>query len=390
MNPLLISGWGNSITVDKRRLIITNRPENKTQIFYPHQIPYDSIIIDGHSGNISFDAIRWIIKHDMVISTLNWNGNLLSVTLPKEPVSARLRFKQYEAYTNNRRRSAIGASIIREKVKQSINLLNELLSYYPEIKAERLDVEHLNNYNSLLMAEGKEAIAYWENLKIVFNKLYPEFNFTGRNGRRHSWNMNASDEVNALLNYGYGLLESEIRRDISAVGLDNAISFVHELKDSRSSLVYDLQELFRFLIDLSVIQVLEEKKIKKTDFIVTESYSLRLRESGASALIEKVRINLNSTAKFRGKNYSYSNILYENIANFAKSILNDEPTEFNIPFITLKSLDTDSTREKILNMTPEERRKLGIRRNTLFYMKKNIKAGKRIKIYKKTSHIVAD
>jgi CRISPR-associated protein Cas1 len=383
MNPLLITGWGNSITIDKRRLIITNKPEAKTQIFYPHQIPYDSIIIDGHSGNISFDAIRWIIKHDMVISTLNWNGQLLSVTLPKEPVSARLRFKQYEAYTDSRRRSAIGASIIKEKVKQSINLLNELSNYYPEIDAEKLNVEHLNNYKSLLTVEGNEAIAYWDNLRMIFNKLYPEFNFTGRNGRRHSWNMNASDEVNALLNYGYGLLESEIRRDISAVGLDNAISFVHELKDSRSSLVYDLQELFRWLCDLSVIQLLEEKKIKKSDFIVTESYCLRLRESGAKMLLEKMRINFNSTAEFKGKNYSYANILYENIANFAKSILNDAPAEFNIHFVELRRYDTESMREKILNITPEEQRRLGLRRNTLWYQKKHIREGRKIKIYRK-------
>jgi hypothetical protein len=43
------------------------------------------------------------------------------------------------------------------------------------------------------------AILYWQNLSKVFNKLYPEFRFTDRNGRKYSWNMNASDEINALL-----------------------------------------------------------------------------------------------------------------------------------------------------------------------------------------------
>lgn len=101
--------------------------------------------------------------------------------------------------------------------------------------------------------------------------------------------MNASDEINALLNYGYAILESEIRKGINAIGLDSSIGFLHELKDGRSSLVYDLQELGRWLIDLSVIQLLEEKKLKKSDFIVTENYNIRLRESTAKALIEKVR-----------------------------------------------------------------------------------------------------
>jgi CRISP-associated protein Cas1 len=52
--------------------------------------------------------------------------------------------------------------------------------------------------------------------------------------------MNASDEINALLNYRYAILESEVRKDINATGLDPAIGFLHELADSKTPLVYDL------------------------------------------------------------------------------------------------------------------------------------------------------
>lgn len=34
-------------------------------------------------------------------------------------------------------------------------------------------------------------------------------------------------------------------------------------------------------------------------------------------------------------------------------------------------------------MTPDERRKLGINKSTLWYMKKNLKSGSKIKVYKK-------
>ncbi len=84
MKPLLINGFGTSITVDKRKLIIDNRKNNDHLEFYPHQIDYDSIIIDGHTGNISFEAIRWLMKHDITVLTLNWNGNLLATINPKE------------------------------------------------------------------------------------------------------------------------------------------------------------------------------------------------------------------------------------------------------------------------------------------------------------------
>ena len=58
------------------------------------------------------------------------------------------------------------------------------------------------------------------------------------------------------------ILESEIRKAVNSVGLDYSIGFLHELNQSRTSLVYDIQELFRWLIDISVIQLLEEKNLK--------------------------------------------------------------------------------------------------------------------------------
>jgi CRISPR-associated protein Cas1 len=41
--------------------------------------------------------------------------------------------------------------------------------------------------------------------------------------------MNASDEINALLNYGYAVLESMIRKTINSIGLDPSIGYLHEL-----------------------------------------------------------------------------------------------------------------------------------------------------------------
>src|SRR2546428_14007089 len=96
MNPLLISGFGTSINVDKRKLIIHNKLKNEKLEFYPHQISNDRVIIDGHTGNITFESMRWLMKHDIHLTLLNWIGNLLANTLPEEPKSSRLRLKQYQ------------------------------------------------------------------------------------------------------------------------------------------------------------------------------------------------------------------------------------------------------------------------------------------------------
>jgi CRISPR-associated protein Cas1 len=88
MKPLLIQGFGTTIYVDKRRLIIRNPHTKESLEFYPHQIDYDSIIIDGYTGSISFEAMRWLTKHGIHLTLLNWDGNLLGTWQPRRPTWA--------------------------------------------------------------------------------------------------------------------------------------------------------------------------------------------------------------------------------------------------------------------------------------------------------------
>ena len=504
MKPLLLSGFGINVNVNGRKLIVYKRQNNEKIEFYPHQIPYDNVIIDGYYGNISFEALRWLSKHGITLSLLNWNGNLLSVTLPSGPISGKLKIKQYETYGDNVKRYEIASKIIEIKINKSKELLLTLSNYYNGLKKneipEMFDKE-LRNFNeryrkitlfvdesperngherdkieenrtetdlkqiltknrepkteenriktvanlfvtensdsktekkqnkttgnrektdlkqniienkqnrtgiktgadayplngenveqkqiirNLMTFEGRIADIYWKTLSKIFNKLSPEFNFKRRNNSLDSHNRNASDYVNALLNYGYAILESVIQTDINVIGLDSSIGFLHEISISKRPLVYDLQELYRWLIDLSVIQVLEDKKLKKSDFIVTENYHIRLRESAAKQLLDKITLNFNKRAEFRGKMHTYDNILLENVRNLAKSIENDNDSlRFEIPDMPIDRNDNTELRDQIISITPEERKRLGINKSTLWYRQKTIKEGKKIKIYTK-------
>ena len=188
-----------------------------------------------------------------------------------------------------------------------------------------------------------------------------------------------------MLNYGYVILESEIRKKINSVGLDYSIGFLHEINQSRTPLVHDIQELFRWLIDVSVIQLLEEKKIKKSDFIITENYHTRLGENVAKLLIEKINSNFNARYSYKNeKNYSYQIILQDNLQQLANFIIDKKQEfEFIVPKIKLDRNDNLQLRNKILNMTPEERKRLRINKSTLWYIKKNLGEGKTPKIYEK-------
>ena len=306
MNTLLITGFGTSINVDKRKLIITNKLKGTRIEFYPHKINHDGIIIDGHTGNITFEAMRWLSKHNINLTLLNWNGQLLANVMPEQPKSGKLRIKQYQKYLDSEARFEIALKIVQTKVEHSLHLLEGLSKFYESVDFTKirksiekedlflLDIMKNNekqdvskSIKQLMTYEGRIAGIYHDNLTRIFNQLNPEFNFTGRKNKSNSRNYNASDEINALLNYGYAILESEIRKAINSVGLDYSIGFLHEINQSRTPLVYDIQELLRWLIDISVIQLLEEKKIKKSNFIITENYHTRLGEKIAKLLIEK-------------------------------------------------------------------------------------------------------
>ncbi|MGC8689814.1 MAG: CRISPR-associated endonuclease Cas1, partial [Thermoplasmata archaeon] len=56
-----------------------------------------------------------------------------------------------------------------------------------------------------MMQEGRIASAYWSELSKIFNSLAKDFHFETRKNLSYSWNMNASDPINALLNYGYAI-----------------------------------------------------------------------------------------------------------------------------------------------------------------------------------------
>jgi CRISPR-associated protein Cas1 len=385
MNPLLLSGFGISIDVNKAHLTVKQK-DNVIE-FDPHRIPYDSIIIDGHYGSISFEAMRWLSKHDVSIALLNWNGNLLSMTQPQETLNADLKIRQYEKYLNPELRLYIAGQIVKQKVKSSIGLIKELSRFYNidmttiSKEIQRIDYD---NINSLMMYEGRIASAYWSELSKIFNSLAKDFHFETRKNISYSWNMNASDPVNALLNYGYAILESMVRKDINSISLDVSIGYLHEIAPSKHPLVYDLQELFRYVVDYSVIELLE-MGLKKSDFITTENYHIRLKPNTAKLLIEKITNNFNKRYEFRNKQHTLENIMFENVRELSRYLSGKTKSlDFKIPNIEISRNDDIEMRNKIMSIDPKMRKELKINKSTLWYEQKKIKEGKTIKMYRKT------
>ena len=83
----------------------------------------------------------------------------------------------------------------------------------------------------------------------------------------------ATDIINALLNYGYAVLAGEISKFINGVGLDAYYGFYHKTHSGFQSLVYDMIEPFRWLVEYSVWKLSEAHttghRIDKKDYART-------------------------------------------------------------------------------------------------------------------------
>jgi hypothetical protein len=58
---------------------------------------------------------------------------------------------------------------------------------------------------------------------------------------------------------------------------------------------------------------------------------------------------------------------------------------FIVPKITINKNDSVELRNKVLDISIEERKRLGIGKTAYWYMKKNLKDGKRIKFHDKST-----
>jgi CRISPR-associated protein Cas1 len=394
MNPLVIANsFGTKIEVDRRCLVITNI-SGLHLVYLAHQLDFDSILIDGNYGSISWEAIRFLSIHDIPVSILRWDGSLQSSISPAAPVSSsRLHIQQFSTYQDGKKRLEVSNALIKAKVEKSLEFLTKVAEYYDVIDINRIRQEFSNEYKiakltsieNVMLYEAAIAEIYWKNISKIYAKLYPEFLFQKRGNKSHDHNKNASDPLNAMHNIGYYILLAEVKKNIVATGLEPGIGLMHEITPGgRASLAWDLIEIYRWIVDLSILQVLQEKQISKKDFITTEHFHVRCRESVIKKLVERIRINFNKRVMYKGKNHTFEGILLDNTRLLCSYVMNKtSKLEFTVPSMDLCREDNLGIRNKILNINPEERKRLGINKSTLWYQQKYIKEGKKIKVYDK-------
>jgi CRISP-associated protein Cas1 len=101
-------------------------------------------------------------------------------------------------------------------------------------------------------------------------------------------NRNAAHPVNAILNYAYAALESEIRIKAISEGYDPTIGLMHEGSDSSSKFVFDLMEPERPKVDRAVLNFIMGHVFDPADFVIRSDGVCRLNPEMARMVVAKV------------------------------------------------------------------------------------------------------
>ncbi len=158
----------------------------------------------------------------------------------------------------------------------------------------------------LMSVEGRAAAHYWEMIGLA---LADNASFPGRERR------GATDLVNAMLNYGYAILESRVYLAVSEASLLPHAGFLHSVQPGKTPLVYDLMEEFRpQAVDRTVVAMLNRGEEAEVDGkgMLTDPTRKRL----AARVLER----LASLVRFREQEVTLENVIRLQARSLAKHV----------------------------------------------------------------------
>ena len=178
-----------------------------------------------------------------------------------------LRKKQFEYSTED---LSIAKCIVYNKVlnqKAALSKTRKKDSYtvdaIKQCDAALDTLPDIDEYNQLMGLEGTVA-------KTYFSAYYQNQNWKGRHPRMKS------DVLNVTLDIGYSILFNFMESFIRMFGFDLYVGVYHRLWFKRKSLVCDLMEPFRCIIDHATLLAFNRKQFSEKDFkLIKQEYHLK-------------------------------------------------------------------------------------------------------------------
>lgn len=304
---LIADTFGTHIGKYSERLKITRAKETLAQAPLLH---LKSVFVTSRGVSVSADALEACAERGIPVIFVDGYGNnyatVYSSGLTGTVLTRRaqllayydwrgLQFALHIAEGKIRNQSATLKYIAKNRKESEPDLYQELQLCADEVLdsialLDRLEAQTVDDArNRILAAEGNAARRYWAAVGAV---LPASYGWPGRLGR------GATDPLNSLLNYGYGILYSLIQQAIMLAGLDPYAGFLHADRPGKPSLVLDLIEEFRQVaIDRLVFG------LANRDFTVEQDEQGLLSADIRRSLAEKVLQHLDAAVRYGGKRY---------------------------------------------------------------------------------------
>ncbi len=311
--PLILSGHGMGLRINNGALEarngFTHYPQKReiTRIFLGDRNAPSRIVMLGGSGAITLDVLSWLADQNIPLVQLDYRGNVVTAIghsgLGHDPALARLQLDQSRSEPQA---LEIGAWLIRKKLLAS---RETMIACLPDSdlrkRADACVTEAINQLgrpwelskNALLGLEGKCALFYFEAWRTVpvkwkgtSRKPIPEsWSSIGfRRGENNHSNRFARHPVQAMVNYGYAVVESLIRIEVSKVGLDLTVGFLHRSRYERPALIMDLLEPIRPVVDRVILDLVRSNSFSPMDFVITTDGTVRLHPQLGRALVARI------------------------------------------------------------------------------------------------------
>lgn len=264
---LIVDGFGVSLRKRRGRILVVGKGEKKE---FPIK-GIKEIVIMGKAA-ISSELLKALAQSgtDLLITTPT--GRPIARLMPaKAGGTARNRYEQYKSLEDGRG-IEIARAVIAGKIRnQASNLsyysksrrMNEKLSSELYDAAQQLkketeelqeeDFQNIDDARKRIMArESRCSNLYWEKISLIME----EWKFERRE-KRTDLEGKELDPVNTCLNVCYNLLSAQIWKNVLRFGLDPFLGYLHVERPGRTSLVYDLMEPFRPMVDRFVFSYLK-------------------------------------------------------------------------------------------------------------------------------------
>lgn len=300
---LVLNTYGVSLNRDNEAFVISHSDGRQ-------RVPVTGItsIHIGKGAQITSDAVMLAVENEIEVIFVDKGGNVVGrIWSPKYGSISTIRKGQLSFTFTADALQWIKGVLCRKIDNQQAMLLMMDTKTAEEQNYVQKSINRLEDYRKKIsdikgeiVSDVSATLRGWEGVasRIYFetlNLFLPEsLRFASRS--QHP----AMDLLNAMLNYGYGLLYGKIESALIKVGIDPYIGVLHRDDYNRPVLVYDIIELYRVWIDYVVYSLAIQNPFTEEYYSVREDGSYWLEPLGRRVLIQSVNDYLEEVINVKG------------------------------------------------------------------------------------------